>query len=142
MNSADLDQLGGAFGEILAACTAVLRPGGTVVVVVRPWRHCGELMDLPTSVISAGYRAGLRPIERNVALLAGIRDGGLVPRPSFFQLGYVRDARARSIPLHVIAHEDVIVFRKPKDSVGEIALPLEGVRAEAEAVVSHWGSTP
>lgn len=45
-----------------------------------------------------------------MALLAGVRDGALVPRASFFQLKDVRAARARGVPHHVIAHEDVLVF--------------------------------
>ncbi|MDJ1134523.1 TRM11 family SAM-dependent methyltransferase [Streptomyces iconiensis] len=109
---APTDQLLDAFTDILTACHAMLRPGGITVVVTRPWRDHGELIDLPTAVLGAGRRAGLIPIERNVALLAGIRDSRLVPRPSFFQLKYVRDARRCGTPLHLIVHEDVIVFRK------------------------------
>ena len=53
-------------------------------------------------------------------LLAGLRGADLVPRASFFQLTAVRNARnARDTgtPLHVIAHEDVLVFvRQPGGS--------------------------
>ncbi len=51
----------------------------------------------------------------------------LVARPSFFQLQAVRKARAAGTPMHLIAHEDVIVFTKnhtgsgagtPKDTGG------------------------
>jgi modification methylase len=45
-----------------------------------------------------------------VALLAAIRDGGLVARPSFFQLQAVCKARPAGTPMHLIAHEDVLVF--------------------------------
>jgi hypothetical protein len=64
-------------------------------------------------VIAAGIQAGLTPVERCVALLAGIRDGRLIARPSFFQLTAVRKARAAGVPLHLIAHEDVLVLAKP-----------------------------
>jgi modification methylase len=66
-----------------------------VVVTVRPWRHRGELVDLPDAVIAAGRAAGLVPVERCVALLAGLDGEHLVPRPSFFQLDNTRKARAR-----------------------------------------------
>jgi modification methylase len=88
----------------------VLRPGGVVVVTVRPWRKRGVLVDLPSAVIAAGAAAGLTPIERCIALLAAVRDGHLVARPSFFQLQQVRKARTAGVPMHLIAHEDVIIF--------------------------------
>ena len=84
------------------------------MVTARPWRKHGELVDLPSAVIGAGVRAGLIPTERCVALLAAVRDGRLVARPSFFQLQPVRKARAAGTPLHLIAHEDVLVFTKPQ----------------------------
>jgi modification methylase len=57
--------------------------------------------------------AGLVLYERNAALLVGLREDRLVPRPSFFQLDRVRKARARGLPLRIIAHEDVLLFRRP-----------------------------
>jgi hypothetical protein len=107
------DRLLEAFTEILTQCRKVLRPGGTVVVTTRPWREHGELIDLPSAVLGAGKAAGLTPAERCVALLAGIRDGRLITRPSFFQMKNVRDARRLGIPLSVIQHEDVLVFTRP-----------------------------
>jgi modification methylase len=106
-----LDDLLAGFTRILAGCAALLRPGGTVVVTVRPWRQRGELVDLPGAILAAGAAAGLVPAERCVALLAGLRGQRLVARPSFFQLDNVRKARARSEPWHLIVHEDVLVFR-------------------------------
>jgi modification methylase len=108
----DLPGLVAGITAILAGCHTLLRPGGTVVVTARPWRRHGELVDLPSAVIAAGIAAGLTPTERCVALLAAVRDGHLVPRPSFFQLQQVRKARAAGIPMHLIAHEDVLVFTK------------------------------
>ncbi|PJJ05547.1 DNA methylase [Streptomyces sp. 2333.5] len=106
-----------AFTEILAQCRTMLRPGGTVVVTTRPWREGCEVIDLPSAVLAAGKAAGLTPSERCVALLAGIRDGRLVSRPSFFQMKNVRDARRQGMPLSVIQHEDVLVFtRLPSDT--------------------------
>ncbi|MEV6932767.1 DNA methyltransferase [Dactylosporangium sp. NPDC051485] len=112
----DLTGLADGFAQILRGCATLLRPGGTVVVTARPWRKKGELVDLPSAVIGAGVRAGLVPTERCVALLAAVRDGQLVARPSFFQLQSVRKARAGGTPMHLIAHEDVLIFTKPSSS--------------------------
>ncbi|MBQ0987782.1 site-specific DNA-methyltransferase [Streptomyces sp. F63] len=108
------DQLLNAFTEILAQCRLMLRPGGTVVVTTRPWRTRGELVDLPSAALAAGRAAGLVPVERCVALLAGIRDGRLIARPSFFQMKNVRDARRHGIPLCLVQHEDALIFTTPK----------------------------
>jgi hypothetical protein len=98
---------------VLRGCVPLLRPGGTVVVTARPWRRRGLLVDLPGAIITAGIAAGLQPVERCVALLAAVRDGNFVPRHSFYQLTLVREARRRGVPLHLIAHEDLVVFRGP-----------------------------
>lgn len=113
----DLTGLADGFADILRGCATLLRPGGIVVVTARPWRKRGELVDLPSAVIGAGVRAGLVPTERCVALLAAVRDGQLVARPSFFQLQSVRKARAAGTPMHLIAHEDVLIFAKPEKCV-------------------------
>jgi hypothetical protein len=97
--------------QILAGCARVLRPGGLVVLTTRPWRFHGALVDLPGQVARAAERAGLRPLERNVALLVGLRGERLVGRASFFQIDNTRKARAAGLPLHVVAHEDLLVFR-------------------------------
>ena len=46
----------------------------------RPSRHPAERQARPS------HRAGLEPLTRHAALLAGLRDGQLTARPSFFQL--------------------------------------------------------
>lgn len=102
-----------AFTQILRGCRVLLKPGGVAVITARPYRKHGDLIDLPSAVIAAGLDAGLAPVERCVALLACIRDGRLVARPSFFQLQAVRKARQAAIPLHLIVHEDVICLVKP-----------------------------
>ncbi|WP_353941162.1 DNA methyltransferase [Streptomyces sp. HUAS MG91] len=112
-----VDQLLDAFTEILTQCRTLLRPGGTAVITTRPWRERGELIDLPSAALAAGQAAGLTPTERNVAMLAGIRDSRIIARPSFFQMTNVRDARRHGIPLSVVQHEDVLVFSKPGNAV-------------------------
>lgn len=107
-----LTRLLDGFTRVLAGCAAVLRPGGRVVVTTRPWRRAGELVDLPGLVAARGPAAGLEFEQRCVALLAGVRDGELVARPSFFALHNARKARTDGQPQAVIAHEDVLVFAK------------------------------
>lgn len=119
------DRLLDAFTEILDQCRQMLRPGGTVVVTTRPWRERGELIDLPSAVLAAGQAVGLVPTERCAALLAGIRDGQLITRPSFFQMKNVRDARRQGIPLSVVQHEDVLVFTRPGRCAGPCLLRTE-----------------
>ncbi len=99
-----------AMVEILAASTKVLRPGGLVVVTARPWRRGGILFDFPGALERAAEQVGLVLVERAVALLAGLRGERLVPRASFFALDNTRKARAAGLPVHVIAHEDVLAF--------------------------------
>jgi len=106
------DQLLDAFGTILTVCAPLLRPDGIVAVTARPWRQRGVLVDLPAAVTEVAHGAGLVLFERNVALLTALRDDRLVPRSSFFQLDQVRKARRAGTPLRVIAHEDVLVFRR------------------------------
>ena len=113
-----LDDLLDGLAEILTAARTLLRPGGIAVITTRPWRQRGELIDFPGAVLATGAAAGLIPVERCVALLAGLRGSTLVPRPSFFQLRNLREARARGKPWHLIAHEDVLIFRAPAKARG------------------------
>lgn len=136
------DRLLAAFTEILIQCRRVLRPGGTVVITARPWRERGELIDLPSAVLAAGRAAGLRPTERCVALLAGIRDGRLIARPSFFQMKYVRDARRQGVPLVLIQHEDVLVFTRPDQPLAPDTPPKRCHRTSRDESGSTGRRTP
>jgi SAM-dependent methyltransferase len=112
-----------ALGEILTGCQALLRPGGGLLVLTaRPYRQRERLVDLPGQLTRVAEAAGLVLYERNAALLVGLRGDRLVPRPSFFQLDRVRKARARGLPLRIIAHEDVLVFRRPQTSASSSEL--------------------
>ncbi|MFG2084637.1 TRM11 family SAM-dependent methyltransferase [Spirillospora sp. NPDC048824] len=98
------------FGRILAASATLLQPGGVIAVTIRPIRVKGELIDLPGQVIDTAHQHGLVLVGRHVALLAGLRDGGLVNRASFFQMLETRRARERGIPACATAHEDLLLF--------------------------------
>ncbi|MFC4853964.1 TRM11 family SAM-dependent methyltransferase [Actinophytocola glycyrrhizae] len=99
------------FTRILAALRTFLKPGGHIAITIRPWREHAELIDLPSKILACGRAAGLIPVERNVALLARAAETDLVARGSFFQRDFIRKQREAGLPLHLIAHEDVLVFR-------------------------------
>ncbi len=100
-----------AMGQVFAGRPTAAPRRGFVAMTVRPWWHRGELVDLPGALAAVGEDAGLVLYERNVALLAGLRDDRLVPRASFFALEQVRKARARGVPRLVTAHEDLLALR-------------------------------
>ncbi|GAA3950024.1 TRM11 family SAM-dependent methyltransferase [Actinoplanes auranticolor] len=108
----DHDTLAEGFTDILAGCRTVLRPGRHAAVTARPYRRHGELVDIPGMVVAAGQTAGLELVEECVALMAGVRNGLLVPRASFFQQKNVRDAIATGDPQWLSQHEDVLIFRR------------------------------
>lgn len=101
------------FAQILAASHQLLRPGGTVVVTCRPVRRKpNDFIDLPGELLAVATSVGLVPVERCAAMLAAVRDGQIVHRASMFGLMAVRRARSEGIPVHLVAHEDVLVLRK------------------------------
>jgi hypothetical protein len=104
-------QLAAGFTTILAGCVPLLRPGGIVAVTARPYRTRGELVDIPGMVAAAGHTAGLTLIDRCVALIAGIRNGQLIARASFFQLHNIRLAHQAGDPQWLLQHELVHIFR-------------------------------
>ncbi|MBV9844311.1 MAG: site-specific DNA-methyltransferase [Kutzneria sp.] len=101
------------FTRILAGLVPYLRPGGHIAITIRPWREHAELIDLPSQILACGLHAGLIPVERCVALLARAAEHDLVARGSFFQRDFIRKQREAGLPLHLISHEDVLVFRAP-----------------------------
>ncbi|PSL57009.1 DNA methylase [Saccharothrix carnea] len=110
------------FTRILAALRTFLKPGGHITITIRPWREHAELIDLPSQILACGRAAGLIPVERNVALLARAAETDLVARGSFFQRDFIRKQREAGLPLHLIAHEDVLVFRTVLNRQGSVAL--------------------
>jgi tRNA1(Val) A37 N6-methylase TrmN6 len=99
------------FTKILTSTAAFLRPGGHIAITIRPWREHAELIDLPSQILACGRHAGLVPVERCVALLARVAEHDLIARGSFFQRDFIRKQRHAGLPLHLIAHEDVLLFR-------------------------------
>ncbi|MEO3807191.1 DNA methyltransferase [Nonomuraea sp. B1E8] len=110
-----LPQLMEGFGQILAGCGELLRPGGVIAVTVRPIRVSGRLVDLPGQVIETAEAAGLVLTHRLAALLCGLRDGRLVPRASFFQMLEAWRGQEKGQPVCAAAHEDLLILRKRGD---------------------------
>ena len=101
------------FTAILSASYRLLRPGGTVVVTCRPVRRRpDDFIDLPGELLTIARTVGLEPVERCAAMLAAVRDGQIVHRASMFGLMAVRKSRAEGLPVHLVAHEDVLVLRR------------------------------
>jgi hypothetical protein len=99
------------FTRILTGLVPYLRPGGHIAITIRPWREHAELIDLPSQILACGIHAGLIPVERCVALLARAAEHDLIARGSFFQRDFIRKQRDAGLPLHLISHEDVLIFR-------------------------------
>ncbi len=106
---------------VLAGCVPLLRPDGVVVVVARPWRRDHFLVDLPGQTILAGVAAGLELVDCRRAVHAAVRDGRLVPRHTFWQLSVARASRRKGLPVALIQHDDVAVFKHPTVAVFQAA---------------------
>lgn len=96
---------------VLAGCVPLLRPGGLIAVVARPWRRDRFLVDLPGQIVTAGRAAGLDLVAHRHAVHAAARDGRLLPHHSFFQLHVARNSRTKGIPVHLIQHDDINLFQ-------------------------------
>src|SRR6266571_3787235 len=95
-------ELHGQISAVLAGCIPLLKPGGVIAVVARPWRRDHFLVDLPGQIIQAGLSAGLELIACRRAVHAAVRDGQLVARHSFWQLSVARASRRKGIPVSLI----------------------------------------
>ncbi|MGH8996317.1 MAG: hypothetical protein ACRDYB_09865, partial [Acidimicrobiales bacterium] len=139
-----------AMAEVYAACHAVLRPGGRLVVVTKNTRHAGRCFDLAALTVSLATAAGFSYLGHVVALHAAIRDAALVSRPSFWQIVQVRRARERGEPLHLVAHEDLTAYVRSTSSVssGKLKGPQgdpkcsSGASPELDASVRHEPAGP
>jgi DNA modification methylase len=110
-----------AMAEVYAACHAVLRPGGRLVVVTKNTRRKGRTLDLAGLTVTLATAAGFTYLQHVIALHAAIRDGDLVARPSYWQTTQIRHARGRGEPAHLVAHEDVTSFIRVPTTPSEVA---------------------
>jgi modification methylase len=118
-----------AMADIYQACAAVLKPGGFLVCVTKDMRSGGggALRNLSGETIALCEGVGLLYWQRVIGLLATVRDSELVMRPSFWQTLHARRRRAQGDRTLVVAHEDVLVFRKP-GWITSTAPPVEADR--------------
>ena len=110
-----------AMSEVYEACATVLKPGGFLLLVTKDMRSGGALHNLSGDTITLCEDLGLRYWQRIIGLLATIRDSEIVMRPSFWQMLHARRTRARGERTHVVAHEDLLVFRKPDALVAAVS---------------------
>ncbi|MBH0777683.1 TRM11 family SAM-dependent methyltransferase [Nocardia bovistercoris] len=134
-----LGRLLSGFTRVLTGAADYLAPGGYVVITARPWRQHAELVNLPAHLITCATLAGLVPVERCVALIGRLGDGDLVARSSFFQRDFITKQRAAGLPMHLIAHEDVIVLRKPESSAS--SEPPAARTALQYGAAPFWGTS-
>ncbi|MHB8532130.1 MAG: hypothetical protein ACYDC2_05370 [Solirubrobacteraceae bacterium] len=92
-----------------------MKPGGFMVCVTKDMRSGGggALRNLSGETIALCEDVGLLYWQRVIGLLATVRDDELVMRPSSWQTLHARRRRAKGDRTQVVAHEDVLVFRKP-----------------------------
>ncbi len=111
-----------AMADIYQACATVLKPGGFLVCVTKDMRSGGRgaLRNLSGETVALCEGVGLLYWQRVIGLLATIRDSELVMRPSFWQTLHARRRRAQGDRTLVVAHEDVLVFRKPAALAREV----------------------
>jgi modification methylase len=116
-----------AMSDVYRACATVLKPGGFLVAVTKDMRSGGggSLRNLSGETITLCQEAGLLYWQRVIGLLASVRDDELIMRPSFWQTLHARRRRAKGDRTQVVAHEDVLVFRKPMLVASQASAELE-----------------
>lgn len=116
--SANRSNLGHARGDqyinemttVYASCLAMLRPGGLLVTVTKNLRRGAQLQDLAATTSEIARRLGFVYLQHVIALQCGIRESEIIGRPSFWQLQQTRRAREHGLPVHLVVHEDLLLF--------------------------------
>jgi SAM-dependent methyltransferase len=98
---------------ILRGALPLMAPNSHIVITGRAWREHGDLVDLATTITDTVVRAGMLPVQRCVALLAGIRDNELVTRTSRYHRRAATRARAAGNRWHLPCVQEVLVARPP-----------------------------
>ncbi len=103
-----------AAGELIAACTQVLRPGGLLVTVTGNTHNPGRLIDQAGNTVAAAQAAGLDYLQHVVAVHPAVRDSSLAA-PLCASTGETSDASGLAPRRHLVVHHDVLVFRNRAD---------------------------
>ncbi|NBH04538.1 DNA methyltransferase [Amycolatopsis sp. SID8362] len=146
-NSPDRDPVESALADIAATMfcgESLLRSGGHFVIVARPRRRPDStLTDLATPLIAAATAAGLAPVERCVALTAGLRGSRLVTRAPLPARRAAARARAAGAPTALPAHHEVLVFGLAHDvelaAAAASGVPLPTRPEVNDTVHAGWG---
>lgn len=89
---------------------AVLRPGGTLVVLTHSMRHDGGLLDPTGAIVAACQNADLLYLQHLIALHTPIREGGLTP---------ISTPTTAVDGRHQQVHSDLLVFTQAHSDVTE-----------------------
>jgi hypothetical protein len=126
----DREAAASRLAEMLTWSRNVLKPGGHLVIVTRPQRRHGYLLDAPGHIHRAALAARLAPIARCIALTVPIRGGRLVLKPTSAQRSAVaRAERHTGQPIAMSAHHDVQIFHAPP--AADVAYVAAGLPALA-----------
>src|SRR6266536_1844096 len=98
----------------LAACAALLRPGGLLVPATRNYEQAGRLVDLAAVTVWAAEQAGMAYLQHVIALLAPVRAGQLRPSVPVCRRRTLRARVARGERAQLPVHADVLVFAAPE----------------------------
>lgn len=134
-----------AMAGVYAACFAVLRPGGTMAVVVQPERCRGALLPLhhETARLCAG--AGFLLVDEVLAVVgrvAASAEGAsvLVPHASYWRRLTCARLREAGLPVTLGQVEHVLVFRKPENAPATVTSrtrPAGSTKAAARPPLPH-----
>ncbi|MFD5321152.1 DNA methyltransferase [Streptomyces sp. NPDC127098] len=109
--------------ELLTRCRPLLAPDGHVVVIARPRRREGYLLNGPAQITAAARTAKLALVARCVALVAPLNDEDVRVEMSIAQRAAIaRLQRITGHPIAATAHHDVWVFRAPHACANASAL--------------------
>ncbi len=98
----------------LAACAALLRPGGLLVTITRSQQHGGQLIDLAALTVRAAEQAGMAYLQHVIALLAPVQAGQFRPSVPACRRRTLRARVARGERAQLPVHADVLVFAGPE----------------------------
>ncbi|MFF4502999.1 TRM11 family SAM-dependent methyltransferase [Streptomyces sp. NPDC001401] len=106
----------------LKQCHPLLQPGGHVIVVVRPCRHRGYLLNLADDVLAVGRAVGLVPVEKCIALLAELQGDRLILAASTARRrSAARHQSSTGRPITLTAHQDVLIFQASNAAASQAA---------------------
>ena len=107
-----------AMRKVYTGCYAVLKPGGLLIVVLRPGRNRSRLRPLHHETARLCVRLGFEFLDERVAVLARVvavpgREPQVYAHSLFFKRLAIAHLREAGHPVSLEQLEYVLVFRKP-----------------------------